>query len=116
MKFYPGVKTEGLNENFYRWLIEFDKYMQNNYGIELTITSAYRTTEENEKVGGVPNSSHLKGLAVDVAVASGRQRYYIVKGAMEFGFRRIGVGKYHIHLDMDFNKPYPVIFPDIERR
>ena len=66
-------------------------------------------------MGGVKGSAHTKGLAVDIAVNSGRQRYYIIKGALEFGFRRIGVGHYHVHLDMDFSKPYPTIFPDIEK-
>ena len=30
-----------------------------------TITSAYRTPEQNKAVGGVPTSQHLKGEAID---------------------------------------------------
>ena len=30
------------------------------------ITSGYRSPEHNEKVGGVPNSSHTLGHAVDI--------------------------------------------------
>ena len=34
--------------------------------IPFTINSAYRSPEQNARVGGKPNSSHLRGLAVDI--------------------------------------------------
>lgn len=40
-----------------------DSLLQLNYHI--TITSAYRTPEQNKAVGGVPTSQHLKGEAID---------------------------------------------------
>jgi len=43
---------------FVNWLEE--------QGIQLVITSGYRCKELNERVGGVPNSRHCDGLAVDV--------------------------------------------------
>ena len=36
-------------------------------GIPFKITSGYRTKTHNEEVGGVPNSSHLIGVAADIA-------------------------------------------------
>lgn len=32
------------------------------------ITSAYRTPEENKRVGGVANSLHMSGLAIDLVI------------------------------------------------
>ena len=34
-------------------------------GRPIIVTSYYRTKAKNQQVGGVPNSSHLKGLATD---------------------------------------------------
>ena len=36
--------------------------------IPFKINSAWRSAEENKDAGGKPNSSHLKGLAVDISV------------------------------------------------
>ena len=46
-------------------------------GIPFKITSGYRTKEHNAEVGGVPNSSHLIGVASDIAVSGGADRYII---------------------------------------
>lgn len=40
-----------------------DSLLCHNY--HFTITSAYRTPEQNEAAGGVPTSQHLRGEAID---------------------------------------------------
>ena len=40
--------------------------IRKGYGKPIIITSGYRCKELNTKVGGKPNSKHLKGLAVDL--------------------------------------------------
>ena len=77
-------------------------------GVPFKITSGYRTKEHNTKVGGVPNSSHLIGVAADIAVSSGSERYTILSALIKAGFRRIGVAKTFIHCDTDPNKPNSV--------
>lgn len=67
----------------------------------LTVTSAYRCFEHNLKVGGTPNSSHLRGLAVDIACGSDALRFYLVHRALELNVSRIGISKNFIHLDID---------------
>lgn len=73
-------------------------------GIPFKITSGYRTKEHNAEVGGVPNSSHLIGVAADIAVSGGADRYIILSALIKAGFKRIGVAKTFIHCDTDSNK------------
>lgn len=73
-------------------------------GVPFKITSGYRTKEHNEAVGGVANSSHLIGVAADIAVSSGSERYIILNALLKAGFKRIGVAKTFIHCDTDPNK------------
>ena len=77
-------------------------------GIPFKITSGYRTKDHNEAVGGVPNSSHLIGVAADIQVSSGSERYIILNALIRAGFKRIGVAKGFIHCDTDESKPNSV--------
>jgi len=61
--------------------------------IPFRITSGYRSVKHNREVGGVQNSSHLFGLAADIAVGSGKERYIILNALIRAGFKRIGVAK-----------------------
>lgn len=74
-------------------------------GISFKITSGYRTESHNAKVGGVENSSHLKGYAADIAATTGSQRWQIVKALVDAGYERIGIAKSFIHVDSDPDKP-----------
>ena len=73
-------------------------------GITIKVNSGYRTAEHNKEVGGVPNSSHLKGLAVDVAMPRNGWRP-LVRVLRSLGVKRIGIYKNHIHFDVDDSKP-----------
>jgi uncharacterized protein YcbK (DUF882 family) len=57
------------------------------------ITSGYRTRDHNKLVGGKPESSHVHGLAADIAVTTSRDRYFVLKSLLKAGFDRIGIGK-----------------------
>lgn len=69
------------------------------------ITSGYRCPKHNIEVGGVNDSAHIHGLAVDIAVADNIARLNILRGLIIAGFRRIGIGKDFIHADIDKTKP-----------
>ncbi|QDP55948.1 MAG: putative peptidase M15 [Prokaryotic dsDNA virus sp.] len=77
-------------------------------GVPFKITSGYRTKDHNAKVGGVPNSSHLIGVAADIAVSGGNQRYIILNALIKAGFKRLGIAKTFIHCDTDDTKPNSV--------
>lgn len=74
------------------------------------ITSGLRTEEENKRVGGVVDSAHLKGLAVDIACSDMSKRFAMVYAFFVAGFKRIEIGKNHIHVDIDETKDQRVIF------
>jgi len=79
-------------------------------GIPFVINSAYRTPEHNAKIGGKPNSSHLRGLAVDISVTNSRQRFIILNALLDVGFTRIGIADTFIHVDLDNEKSKEVIW------
>ncbi len=93
-----------MDEEFLQRLDEAREYA----GIPFIINSAWRSKEDNERVGGKPNSSHLKGLAVDIKATNSRQRGLILDALRSVGFSRIGIAKTFIHVDLDFDKDQDV--------
>ena len=79
-------------------------------GVPFIVNSGYRSIAHNKKVGGKPNSSHLKGLACDIAASDSKTRHKILKACIEVGFRRIGIAKGFIHVDIDESKVSGVIW------
>lgn len=73
-------------------------------GEEICINSGYRCHEHNEAVGGSPNSSHMKGLAVDVNVKNDFHRSKLIEAFIRVGITRIGVYEKIIHCDIDPDK------------
>ena len=67
------------------------------------LTSTWRSVEKNNSLkNSSKNSSHLKGMAVDIACADSVTRQKIVGGLIKAGFTRIGISKTFIHADNDF--------------
>ena len=67
------------------------------YPCKLIISSAFRTPEHNKKVGGVPNSYHLKGKALDIVSNCPYKRLGDV--AIKY-FYGVLVYVDHIHVDV----------------
>lgn len=97
---------DGLNKSFLSRLGLAAK----DSGVSFRVTSGYRTVAKNIAVGGAVNSAHLKGIAVDLDVSDSVKRFCIVKSLLEYGFRRVGIGKTHVHVDGSFDLPQRVLF------
>jgi len=78
--------------------------------IPFRVNSGYRCAAHNEAVGGVGNSSHIAGHAVDIRCGSSMVRFKILSALIACGFRRIGIGENFIHVDDDTSKLEDVIW------
>ncbi|WP_373002188.1 D-Ala-D-Ala carboxypeptidase family metallohydrolase [Sulfurimonas sp.] len=79
-------------------------------GVPFKLNSACRCVNHNRKEKGSISSSHLKGLAVDIALDSSSDRFKIIKSLIVHGFNRIGVYEDFIHVDVDNAKAKNVIW------
>jgi len=91
-------------------IVKFIDNLRELVGFPLKVNSAYRTFPHNEKVGGVPNSAHTKGLAVDISCTDGSVRYSLIKNGFYLGAKRIGIAKTFIHFDIDQDKSQEVVW------
>ncbi len=68
----------------------------------IKITSGIRCAEHNKAVGGVPNSQHVQGIAVDISTVGYKsdEKYNLVKHALDLGFGGVGIATDFIHLDI----------------
>lgn len=80
------------------------------YDNPIRITSGVRCFAWNKKVGGVENSPHIKGQAIDMFVASSNKRFLLVKALMISGFKRIGIAFNFVHVDIDQTRTNNVLF------
>jgi len=106
---FDSPDIQGSGQMMCDTIIEMLDVVRAEYGKPIRISSGYRTEEHNQKVGGVSNSSHLKGLAVDIKVKNGRERYELLNILTKY-FYRIGIGNSFIHVDIDLDKPQNVIW------
>jgi uncharacterized protein YcbK (DUF882 family) len=80
-------------------------------GISFNINSGYRTQKHNDSLKhSKPDSSHVKGLAVDIAVIGSRERYLILEALLSVGITRLGIGDNFIHADIDESKAQNVVW------
>ena len=84
------------------------------FGKPINITSGVRCKEHNAspEVGGLENSAHLKGKAVDISCTNSTDRHRIIQLLM-YGsedINRIGIAKTFIHIDIDETKSPNVVW------
>lgn len=102
----PGSGGEHMDPAF----IEKLDYLRAEIGYPLKITSGYRTDAHNKKVGGKESSAHLGGFAADISAPISKHRFGLVKMALQYGVKRIGIGQTFVHLDLHPTLPQGVIW------
>ena len=104
-------EVKGLDKEFVA-LLDNARHIAN---VPFIISSGYRTPEHNADVGGVNNSAHCTGHAIDLVVNDNMVAGSILKGLYSVGLTRIGLyfikgfdgvmSWSHIHVDNDKTKP-----------
>lgn len=106
-KYFSDSEIIGLKPE----LVEMLDRAREKAGIAFVINSGYRSEEKNESVGGVKDSSHTKGEAVDLRARNSTEHFKITKALMDVGFTRISRSyPSHIHVDISGDKPQNVLF------
>jgi len=104
------VCPHGTREDIDPSLIIALEKLERESGLALKFVSGYRCTECNNAAGGRPNSAHLRGLAIDIDAGGSGWRYLLLSFVVKMGFRRIGIGRGFIHLDLDLTLPQDVMW------
>jgi uncharacterized protein YcbK (DUF882 family) len=90
----------GENKIDYGFVVSLDK-LREACQFPFVITSGYRSPEHSaEKSKPNGPGMHSRGLAADIAVANGHQRFVLANNAMKMGFRGIGIAKDFVHVDL----------------
>jgi uncharacterized protein YcbK (DUF882 family) len=115
MNYFNASETEcrcGCGMNISPQLLEKLNDAREAAGVPFVITSGARCVAHNRSIGGTPNSSHTRGLGVEIACSSSQARYAILKGLFSAGFARIGYNqaKNFFHCDIDESLPQDVFF------
>ena len=93
-----------------RELVEKLDFAREIAGVPFVINSACRCLKHNKEVGGVSDSSHLKGVAVDIAIKNSSHRFKVLVALLGAGFNRIGIYRNFIHVDIDEEKISSVVW------
>jgi len=107
---FDSPDIQGSGQMMKDEILEMIDKVREIYGKPIHINSGYRTPKHNDAVGGVSNSSHLKGLAIDVACNTSKDRYELMSIMLDVGFNRIGVSSSFLHVDIDKSKTNNVIW------
>ena len=107
-KYFTEAEVAGLDYEFITLLDRARAISMTPY----VLTSTLRDAASNERAGGSKNSSHLKGLAVDIRCRSSVERFNILKGLFAVGFCRIGIylTDGHVHVDDSHELPQGVVW------
>jgi len=74
-------------------------------GFPFVITSGYRDLSHPVEAKKSTVGTHAQGIACDIAVNGGNQRYIIAREAAKLGFNGIGVAKGFMHVDIRESTP-----------
>ena len=95
----------GANQMEDEFIYKLD-HLRGVCGWPFIITSGYRDPSHSLEIKK-PNGggTHTKGIAADIKVTTGKQRYEIVKHALALGFTGVGIAKTFVHLDVREDTP-----------
>ena len=85
-------------------LVQKLELVRQEYGKPMRINSGIRCLNHNRNIGSKDTSSHIKCLAADVGCTDMSERFTLLQLLMKH-FKRVGINKKFIHVDVDSDKP-----------
>ena len=80
---FDSPDVQGSGQLMDKGLLSMLDEIREIVGEPIIITSGYRTEQHNKSLpNSKPNSSHLKGLAVDIAVRNSRMRFKLINAIL----------------------------------
>lgn len=107
---FDSPDVQGSGQLMDKNLLEMLDEVRDKFDKPIHINSGFRTPAHNESVGGKSDSSHLKGLAVDISCNRSSDRFDLINCLLDVGFSRIGIASSFIHADIDPDKSIGVIW------
>ena len=102
----PSGSLQDMNQEF---MSKLDR-TRGRAGIPFIVNSAFRSVEHERSRGRAGTSSHTTGRAIDIRCHTDRNRFLILRAAIEEGFTRIGMHPTFIHLDDSSNHTPEVVW------
>lgn len=99
-----NCKETGENKMNPKFLEMIDK-LRERCGFPFVVESGFRSAKHSIEVKKKSPGTHSKGIAADIRVVGGYQRYKIVSEAINMGFSGIGVDENFIHVDIREDTP-----------
>lgn len=95
-----GCNQLGMNAYYMQKIVK----VREDLGVPMNITSGYRCKTYNQRIGGVPNSAHTKGRALDISIVGMEEadQVRLLELAIKYDVRGVGVNdkkSHFIHLD-----------------
>lgn len=84
-------------------LVEKLEICRKEFGKPMRINSGIRCLAHNRNIGSRDTSSHIKCLAADVSCTNMEDRHRLLSIFLKY-FRRVGIHKEFIHVDVDNDK------------
>lgn len=107
--FLAGVKKEELDQELLIKLEQASSLAE----VDFTVTSGFRPGVDGVD-HGIKNGPHMSHKAADLRCHDSMSRFKILNGLFRAGFRRIGIGKVHIHCDVASLPTFPQIVAWLE--
>lgn len=105
-KFFKPEEVVGLTVDL---VFKLDRARE-LFDAPIIITSGYRDPQKNKDAGGVKDSAHETGKAVDIRCADIDMQKRLIWALCIAGFKRIGGYDKHVHCDTDDSKPTPAFW------
>ena len=94
----------GKNEMDPRFVQRLD-ILRTKCAFPFKITSGYRDPSHPEEAKKAKPGTHAQGIAADIKITNGADRFKLVQQALLLGFTGIGVAKTFVHVDLRDTTP-----------